>query len=133
MALPMAVARCIWNLSIAATRSSRLSVTGCTTCAEPANATMPTFTWRGSSARKALAAFCEATSRLGFTSSARMLPETSMARMMVCWLEGSTMVAMGRAEATSMVAMANSSSTGGTWRRQPPPLPMASRTMDRLA
>ena len=133
MALPMAVARCSWNLSMATFRSSRLSVTGCTTWAEPAKATMPTFTCRGSSLRKALAAFCEATRRLGCTSVARMLPETSMARMMVCWVEGSVTVATGRAAASSMAANASSSSRGGMWRRHPVVRPMASRTMDRLA
>ncbi|MCY1383624.1 hypothetical protein D9M69_717690 [compost metagenome] len=94
---------------------------------------MPTRTWRGSSARKALAAFCEATSRFGSTSVARMLPETSIARMMVCCCEGSSTTAMGRADASSMAAKASSSNSGGTWRRQPGPWPMASRTMDRLA
>ena len=56
-----------------------------------------------------------------------------MARMMVCSCDGSAMVAIGRAEANSMAAKASSISTGGTWRRQPGPLPMASRTMERLA
>ena len=132
MALPIAVARCIWNLSIAATRSSRLSVGGWTTCAVPAKATMPTLTWRGSSARKALAAFCEATSRFGSTSVARMLPETSIARMTVCWVLGSVRVAKGRAAASSIAVIASRNSTGGTWRRQAP-APMAALTRDRLA
>ena len=80
-----------------------------------------------------MAAFCEATSRLGCTSVARMLPETSMARMMVCWVEGSVMTATGRAAASSIAASASSSNTGGMWRRQPCVRPMASRTMERLA
>ena len=133
MALPMAVARCIWNLSIAATRSSRLRVGGCTTWAEPANATMPTLTERGSSVRKALAAFCEATSRFGLTSVARMLPETSIARMMVSCVDGSVITANGRDAANSIAAMASRNSTGGMCRRQPMPVPIASLTMDRLA
>jgi hypothetical protein len=62
MPLPVAVARCSWKRSMAATRSSRLCVGGCTTWAVPAKATMPTRTLRGSSARKALAASCDATS-----------------------------------------------------------------------
>ncbi len=99
IALPVAVARCSWKRSMAVTRSSRLMVGSCATCAEPAKATMPTFTWRGRSAMNALAAFCAATSRFGCTSVARMLPETSIARMMVCWLEGSVTTATGRAAA----------------------------------
>ena len=133
MALPIAVARCIWNLSMAATRSSRLSVGGCTTCAVPANETMPTRTWRGSSARKALAAACDATRRLGLTSVARMLPDTSIARMMVSCCEGSVTTAIGRDAASSIAARASRNSAGGTWRRNPGPLPIASLTSDRLA
>ena len=130
MALPVAVARCSWNRSMAVTRSSRFTVGSCATCAEPAKATMPTFTWRGSSARKDLAAFCAATSRLGCTSVARMLPDTSMARMMVCWLDGSVTTACGRAAASSMAASASRNSAGGMWRRIVWPGPIASLTID---
>ena len=133
MPLPMAVPRCNWNLSMAVTRSSRLRVGGCTTEAVPAKATIPTLMLRGSSAKNALAASCDATSRLGLTSVARMLPDTSMASMMVCWSEGNVTTANGRDEATSMAASENKKSTGGIWRRTLWPLPMASRTMDRLA
>ena len=94
---------------------------------------MPTRTVRGSSLTKDLAASCAATMRLGCTSVARMLPDTSIARMMVsCWL-GSVTTASGRAVATSSVASASSSSSGGTCRRQPGPLPSACFTSDRLA
>ncbi len=63
---------------------------------------------------KDFAASCEATSRLGCTSVARMLPETSMARMMVsCWL-GRVTIASGRATAMNRVAIASSISAGGT-------------------
>ena len=98
-----------------------------------AKATTPTFTVRGSSLRKLLAAFCAAASRLGCTSAARMLPDTSMARMMVCWLDGSITTASGRAAAITSVAMASRNSRGGIWRRTLCPTPTASRTMDRLA
>ena len=130
MALPVAVARCNWNRSMAVTRSSRFTVGNCATCAEPANATMPTFTWRGNSARNALAAACAASSRLGLTSVARMLPETSMARMMVCWFDGSVTTACGRAAASSIAASASRNSAGGMWRRIDWPGPIASLTMD---
>ena len=133
MPLPIAVPRCSWNLSIAATRSSRLRVGGCTTEAVPAKATIPTLTLRGSSAKNALAASCDAARRLGLTSVARMLPDTSMASMMVCWSDGKVTTANGREEATSMAVNDSKNSTGGTWRLKVWPLPMASRTMDRLA
>ncbi len=133
MALPVAVARCSWNRSIAVTRSSRFTVGSCATCADPANATMPTFTWRGSSARNDLAAFCAATRRLGCTSVARMLPDTSMARMMVCWFEGRVTTATGRAAASSMAARASRNRNGGICRRIVWPAPMASFTMDSEA
>ena len=54
-------------------------------------------TLEGWSATKAFAAACAAAIRLGCTSVARMLPETSMARMMVwCW-DGKVTTAAGRA------------------------------------
>ena len=102
--LPMAVPRCSWNLSMAATMSSRFCVGGWTTAAVPAKDTTPTRTPRGRSATNALAASCAATSRFGSTSLARMLPDTSMARMMVCCCIGSLTMAAGRATATSIVS-----------------------------
>ena len=82
---------------------------------------------------KALAASCAATSRLGSTSVARMLPDTSIARMMVCWFDGSTTTAIGRAAAISIATIASRNSSGGMWRRTLWPAPIASRTIDRLA
>ena len=130
---PMAVARCIWKRSIDATTSSRLSVGACTTAAVPANDTTPMRTLRGKPATKVLAASCAATMRLGLTSVARMLPDTSIARMMVCSREGSFSLAIGRALATSSTATAASSSAGGRWRRQPGPAPIACLTSATLA
>ena len=133
IALPVAVARCNWKESIAVTRSSRLVVGSCATCALPAKATMPTLTVRGSSFRKLLAASWAATSRFGWTSAARMLPDTSIARMMVCWFDGSTTTAIGRAAASSIAVSASRNKSGGMWRRTLWPALMASRTIDRLA
>ena len=113
MALPVAVARWSWNESIAVTRSSRLVVGSCATCALPAKATMPTFTVRGNSLMKLLAASCAATSRLGSTSAARMLPDTSIARMMVSRWDGSMTIALGRASATSITTTPRRSRSGG--------------------
>ena len=114
-------------------RSSRFTVGNCATWALPAKATMPTFTVRGNSFRKPLAAFCAATSRLGCTSAARMLPDTSIARMMVCWLEGSITTAIGRAAATSSAAMPAGTGKAGCGAARVWPAPIASRTIDRLA
>ena len=130
IALPVAVARCSWKRSIAVTRSSRLVVGSCATWAEPAKATMPTLTVRGSSLRKALAAFCAATSRFGCTSLARMLPDTSIARMIVCWLDGSRTTATGRDAARISAVSASRNSAGGMWRRSCEPVPIASLTME---
>src|SRR4029453_6090924 len=81
----------------------------------------------------ALAAACAAEIRLGCTSMARMLPETSMARMMVwCW-DGKVITAAGRAIATIITMSATRKSSGGMWRRNLWPAPIASFTMLKLA
>ena len=80
-----------------------------------------------------MAAFCDATSRLGSTSVARMLPDTSIAKMMVSFCEGSVTTAKGRDDATSMAANDSRNSKGGMCRRTLWFAPIASRTMDRLA
>src|SRR5438309_1817917 len=97
MPLPTAVACCSWSCSIALSTSSRLRVGGCTSAALPAKATMPMRVVPGMSLRKARAAACAAASRVGFTSSARMLPETSIARITVSCCEGNVTTAAGRA------------------------------------
>ena len=68
----------------------------------------------GWSATKARAAFCAATILLGWTSVARMLPETSIARMIVSYCEGSVSVACGRATATMSAISASRNTSGGT-------------------
>ncbi len=133
MPLPTAVPRCNSKRSIAALRSSRLNVVGCTTLAVAANATMPMRIRDGVSAMNARAAACAASIRLGCTSAARMLPETSIARMIVSFCDGSVTVAIGRAMATTSAASDNSISAGGIWRRQRCPRPSASLTIARLA
>ena len=75
--------------------------------------TTPMRTFEGCSATKALAAACAAEIRLGCTSMARMLPETSMARMMVwCW-DGKVMTAAGRAIARIITVSAIRKSKAG--------------------
>ena len=89
MPLPTAVPRCSWKRSIAARMSSRLCVGDCTTDAVAANDTTPMRVVFGCSATNARAASCAATMRLGLTSVARMLPETSIARITVSCCDGS--------------------------------------------
>ena len=125
----MAVPRCNWKRSIAAITSSRLSVGACTTAAVPANDTTPTRTVRGRSVTKVLAASCAATMRLGCTSVARMLPDTSIARMMVSCCDGSVITAVGRDAANSSAASASSSSAGGTMAA--PARALAERLLDQ--
>ena len=94
---------------------------------------MPMRVVRGWSCTNALAAFCAAVMRSGSTSFARMLPETSIDRMMVSCCEGSRTTAAGRATAAIMMTSATRKSSGGTWRRKRWPVPIASLTMVRLA
>ena len=71
--------------------------------------------------------------RDGSTSVARMLPDTSIASMMVCLFDGRCTTATGRAAATSMSPSATSISAGGTWRFQVERRVAACRTSARLA
>ena len=87
----------------------------------------------GWSATNARAAFWAATIRLGATSVARMLPETSIARMIVSCCDGRVTIAVGRAMATRSITSASRNNSGGRWRRNPCPAPIASRIMARLA
>ena len=133
MPLPIAVPRCSWKRSIAAMMSSLFCVGGCTSAAVPANDTTPMRALRGCSSTNALAATCDAVRRFGSTSAARMLPDTSIARMIVSCCEGSVITAVGRATATNSAASASRNSAGGTCLRQPGPRPSASLTSDRFA
>ena len=129
MPLPTAVPRCSWNRSIAARMSSRLCVGDCTTDAVAANDTTPMRVDFGCSATNARAASCAAAMRLGLTSVARMLPETSIARITVSCCDGSVTMAAGRAIATSISA----SATRNSERRDVPAeaLARAHRILDR--
>ena len=62
-----------------------------------------------------------------------MLPETSIARMIVSCCDGSVTTAAGRAIATIISVSAHRNKSGGTWRRKRLPTLCASRTIDRLA
>ena len=73
--------------------------------------------WRGTSARKALAASCAATMRVGLTSLTRMLREMSMASRIVDRAQGNVTDAVGRARASINSASDRKISAGGTCRR----------------
>ena len=94
--------------------SSRLRVGGCTTDAVAANDTTPIRALAGWSATKARAAACAAPMRFGSTSAARMLPDTSIARMIVSCCDGRVRVAVGRATATTSAVSASRNNSGGT-------------------
>ena len=113
--------------------SSRLCVGDCTTEAVAANETTPMRVLLGCSATNARAASCAATMRLGLTSVARMLPETSIERITVSCCDGSVTTAAGRAIATSIRVNAARNSSGGTWRRRRWPALIASLMTERLA
>ncbi len=133
MPLPTAVPRCSWKRSMAASRSSLVRVGACTSDAVPANDTTPMRVFCGWSSMKARAAACAAASRLGCTSLARMLPDTSMARMTVSFIDGSVTTAAGRATASSITMIDSRKRIGGIWRRIRCAGPIASLTMARLA
>jgi len=79
-------------------------VGGCTSEASLANETMPIFTFSLCFRTKAFAASLAAVMRSGLMSVARMLIDTSIARMTVpSWL-GTFTTVMGRASANSMNA-----------------------------
>ena len=118
---------------MAAMTSSRLVVGACTTAAVPANETTPTRTSRGRLLTKDLAASCEATSRLGLTSSARMLPETSIASMIVRSASGSVMMAVGRDTANSSADRPAASAAAAHGAASRGPCPSASLATCTLA
>ena len=121
IALPIAVPRWSWKRSIAASTSSRLAVGYWTIEAAAANDTTPIRVLRGTAATKARAASWAATIRLGFTSVARMLPETSTARMMASFCVGTRITAAGRATASTIATSASRNRSGGRRRRQRAP------------
>ena len=113
---PIAVMRSGRRLSMALLRSWLSLVGACTRKAPPEKATMPIFTARGRSLTNSLAATCAAVMRVGLTSSARMLPDTSIAMMSVPRWLAKVMVAAGLASATISTAIARKKSVGGTAR-----------------
>ena len=102
---------------MAARMSSRLCVGDWTTDAVAANETTPMRVVFGCSATNARAASCAAAMRLGLTSVARMLPDTSIAMITVSCCDGSVTTAAGRAIARIIKVSATRNSAGGRCRR----------------
>ena len=99
----------------------------------PANDTIAMRTSFGCCWTNAFAASFAAANRVGSTSVARMLSDTSSAMTMMRCSDGRVTTALGRAMATIVAIIARRKRAGGTWRRNRWPGPIASRTRLRLA
>ena len=86
--LPIAVRRPVVRLRIASTSACWSLVGGWITAARPLNATSPISDPELWLVTNATAAASAASSRVGSMSVEHMLPETSIARMIVAWLAG---------------------------------------------
>ena len=130
MPLPIAVRRPVARLR-SASRSVSPSVVGAwTSSAKPLNATIPIWVVDPWCWMKAAAAASAAWSRLGGMSVEHMLPETSIARMIVVWLVGTLTISTGRATATASAPTARTNRANGRWRRRRDDPGNASRTRD---
>src|SRR5581483_3140987 len=119
IASPMAVPSASWSLSMARFAFVRSVDGGTSNDALPANDTMPTLIFGGSWSTKAFAADCTAFNRVGFTSSASIDSDTSMATMTVARSRGIFSSCVGRANATTINAMATRNAPAAACRRQP--------------
>ena len=81
------------------------------------NDTRPILTPFGTFLENSSIACCAAPSRVGFTSFARIEPETSTSSTTVAWLDGTDTVARGRASAADAAASASRNSASGIQRR----------------
>src|SRR5215212_378608 len=113
MALPMAVLRAVVKLSMALSSEFVLSVGGWINSAKPANATIPTCLPDISLFTKDWAASFAASSRFGGISVEHMLLETSIAMIIMALLDGTTIVATGRASAKTRLARASMKNANG--------------------
>jgi hypothetical protein len=91
-------------------------------------ATTPIRIELGCRSAKAIAAAFAAPNRVGSRSLARMLFETSKARITVPSRCGRARLTVGRASAKQTRASAAANSVNGTWRRQPARCPAATGT-----
>ncbi len=130
--LPIAVRRPVVRLRIASTRACWSVVGGWTTAAKPLNATIPIWVSAFWLVTKATAASSAASSRVGRMSVEHMLPETSIARMIVDWLVGTLRTTDGRPRARTTAATAATSRPNGRCRRSRAEPGSASRTSARL-
>src|SRR4029077_11072542 len=129
---PNAVRRPVVRLR-SALISADVSLVGLWTIwANPLNATIPIWVLGPWCSMNAAAAFSAAMSRLGSMSSEHMLPDTSMTRTIVVWLDGTAAIATGRPTAKARAARAVANSTNGRWRRRRAGPGRAAWTSDRL-
>ena len=132
MPLPIAVRRPVARLPSASRSVSTSVVGGWTSSAKLLNATIPIWVvgpWRS---MKDAAAASAAWRRLGATSAEHMLPETSMAMMMLVWFVGTLTMSTGRAAAMARAPAATTNSAKGRCRRTREEPGSASRTRARL-
>ena len=113
----MPVRRPVTRLWSASSNSFRSVVGAWMISAKPLKATMPMWASADWPSMNVAAASSAASSRFGAMSAAHMLRDTSMARMIVVWLDGTAAVTAGRATATSRHAIASAKKAKGRCRR----------------
>ena len=128
----MAVRRPVARLRTASSSSSWSFVGDWTSSAKPANATMPICVVEPCRWMKDDAASSAACKRVGWMSVEHMLPETSMARMIVVWPAGTLTIVTGRERATARLASPTTNRANGRCRRRREEPGCAVRTSDRL-
>ena len=97
----------------------RSEVGGTATVAVPEKVTTPTWTDRGTSSTNCSTACCAASSRCGFTSVARIEFDVSSATMTDARCSGTTCSCAGRANASTVIAIAARNSAVDAWRCHP--------------
>ena len=132
MPLPIAVRRPVSRLPSAASSVSTSVVGAWTSSAKLLNATIPIWVVEPWCWMKVAAAASAALSRLGGTSAEHMLPDTSIARMMLVWFVGTLAISTGRAAPSASAPTARTNSANGRCRRRRDDPGVASRRSDRL-
>ena len=130
--LPIAVRRPVVRLRIASTSACWSLVGGWITAAKPLNATSPISDPELWLVTNATAASSAASSRVGSMSVEHMLPDTSIARMIVVWLAGTLSTTTGRPSAITSAATPAANSANGRCRRRRDAPGRAARISDRL-
>ncbi len=124
--------RPVVRLLIASTRACWSVVGGWITAASPLNATSPISDPDAWLVTNSIAAFSAASMRVGSMSVEHMLPDTSIARMIVAELAGTLSTITGRPSAITRAAIPAANSENGRWRRSREAPGIAARISDRL-